>query len=118
MWNLTTEDADHFMSDASDFQGLNIVSYCLLVNFHRQAVIPLITRQKWAQLSPGDEVLYRVQVRVITLVFGNIGYVYIVKSSQVIEMENVVLSNMCPLDKIPYNSGIIRYLVRNTEGTI
>ncbi|MBA7708738.1 hypothetical protein ES703_117642 [subsurface metagenome] len=33
-------------------------------------------------------------------------------------MEDVVLSNMCPLNKVPNNPGIIRYLVGNAKSTI
>jgi hypothetical protein len=106
------------MTDAAYLQCFNVVGNRLLVDGGREAVITFIAGHKRLQGAAINEVLDGVKLRIVTLVFSDVGHVHVVESGEVIKMEYMILGDVSAVDKVTDNTTVIGYLISYTEGTI
>jgi len=90
----------------------------LLVNFRRQAVIAFIAGHERLQGAALNKVLHRIKLRIITGIFSDIGDVNVIKGGEVVKVEDMVLDDMCAVDKVADESTIIRDFIRDAESAI
>jgi len=106
------------VADAAHFESFNVVSDALLIDFRRQAVIAFIAGHEGFQGTALDEILNGVQFRIITGIRSDIGDIYIIKSGEVIEVEDVILDDMSAVNHIAHDTAVIRDFISDAEGAI
>lgn len=113
------------MGHTPHVECLNVVRHCRLAYVSRQSVIAFVSGIEGPQhvqvtriRCPLDEVPNRRQRWVLAVIASHGSDINIVQSRQVIEVENMRLYVVGPLNQVANYPTVVRYLIGNAEGTV